>query len=69
MTVKKLLEGNPGGETKKLRSMNLGVEEYGCKQMYSQNKSFRQNRMGICLEGSQGQAYRAIMLKKKKKKR
>jgi hypothetical protein len=68
MAVKKLLEGSPGRETKKLSSMDLGVEQYGCKQMYSQNKSFRQTRTGMCLEGSQGQIYRAIMLKKNKDK-
>ena len=33
------------------------------------NKSFGQNRMGICREGSKGQSELTVVLKKKKKKK
>ena len=60
-TVKKLLEGKPGGGRKKERKISIkvdrwcpiGLEKYECKTM--ENKNSERNRMGICQEGSQGQ--------------
>jgi hypothetical protein len=43
--------------------VELGFEEYGHKAM--ENKTFGQNRMCICRDGSKGQTYGAAALKKK----
>ena len=46
--------------------MSNGHEDYGCEKV--ENKGFGQNRMGSCREGIQGRTYRAVVLKKNKKK-
>jgi hypothetical protein len=63
--VQKLLEGKPGGRSKKKDLDLVGWMmshwtggEYGRKM----NKSFGQNRMRIFCEGSQGQTSRAVVL-------
>ena len=49
-----------------MMDVELDLEEYRCKKI--ENKSFRQRRMGIFLYGSRTQTYRAVVLKKSKKK-
>ena len=69
-TVKKLLESKPGGGRKKGRPVikvdgwcQIGLDGCGCGNV--ENKSFGQNRMGICHEGRQGQTWKVVVLKKK----